>query len=523
MDKVYRYKISVIMFLAVLIAFAGCSERVTETSGGSAELRISAAAGGSVDMGLVSLFKLTVTGPGIIDPIQTSLVYDSGMLAGTVLVPAGPDRVFLLEGFDETGKLIYSGRTVADVEPDAMTSLTIRVQPRIPMVRLSPAYYYEPYGTTLAYRLLVNNITDINRFHIRVTNQSELYGTEAGVWADSVILNRDDPTIAEYGSLNWYGLEGPAGLGVYIGHRYSGSSIAAGSGQTELATIYFGTDNLRYYSSPAYLSLLFEAEVIDMISLEGDSLTGEDIYSESYRALLFDYREELIGFWRMDWESENADSVRESSGNNLGGIAFGTAWDEGMWGSARTFDGVNDYISVPDNRLLDLDNGFTLSFNIKVPYDMKKPSGTADQSTGTIISRMSQDGEINYQLLISRMNGAVTPGYCKLIFRYGSSPTQYYSAEFPDIADNYWHNIIFTCEFGDPSSAILMVDYTRITSGEWMEGTGSEETVTSNGPLTFGRQLDETEPYYLYGGLDHVELYGISFGWDALYENFFPR
>ena len=508
MSKRYGEIIRVLSVIAILAICAGCSEEITKVSGGEAELRIAASGGAGAELSGVSTFTLTVTGPGIISPIKTNLIYENGMLIGTVMVPAGPRRVFLIEGFDEAGALIYSGRTVADVSPDEVTSLSIDIEPRIPMVKLSPSYYFEPYGAYLQYRVRVHNMAQLRSIGIQIDNYSQTYGTDYGFYANEVIIN---PLISNFASLTWYNLESPPGVVLNVSHRYAGYSIIDPSGYRELATVVIRT--YSPYLGPALLNVVFEPQVISMVGIEGDPLEQE-IYSENAYALLFEPTEQLTGHWKMDWQGQFPNIVLDSSGNNLNGSAAGTTWDEGMWGAARTFDGDNDFITIPDNPLLDLADGLTVSFWIKVVPG-------ANDDTGAIISKMSPGGDnINYQILFSWLPGVVEPGKCRFIFRYGH-PDQYFSAAVPDIANNEWRHIIFSYDFGDPGSAILVIDYSRIISGTWVGGETA--AMVNDGELLIGKQNDTEQPYYLAGGLDEVELYSQSFGWEALQYIFFPR
>lgn len=54
-------------------------------------------------------------------------------------------------------------------------------------------------------------------------------------------------------------------------------------------------------------------------------------------------------------------TAQDSSGNNLTGIISGAAWTtEGRFGSALSFNGVSDWVTVPDADALDLTTGMTL-------------------------------------------------------------------------------------------------------------------------------------------------------------------
>jgi hypothetical protein len=55
-------------------------------------------------------------------------------------------------------------------------------------------------------------------------------------------------------------------------------------------------------------------------------------------------------------------TVTDASGNGHTGTIFQAAWTtSGRYGSALTFDGVNDWVTVADSNLLDLTTGMTLS------------------------------------------------------------------------------------------------------------------------------------------------------------------
>ena len=382
MNKRYREIFRVLSIIAILALCAGCSEEITEVSGGEAELRISATGGAGGELSGASTFTLTVTGPGIVNPIRTDLIYENGMLIGTVMVPAGPRRTFLIEGFDEAGALIYSGRTVTDVNPDEVTSLSIDIQPRIPMVKLSPSYYFEPYGSYLEYKVRVYNMAQLRSIGIQLDNYSETYGTQYGFYASDVVIN---PMISNFASMNWFNLESPPGVILNISHYFAGYSIINPSGYRELATVLIRT--YSPYLGPAVLDVIFEPQVISMVGIEGDTL-DQAIYSEDSYAFLFEPTEQLSGYWKMDWGGEYPNIVLDSSGNNLDGSAVGTYWDEGMWGSARMFDGKSDYINIPGNPLLDLTDGLTVSFWIKA-------ARYANDDTGAVISKMSSNGSIN--------------------------------------------------------------------------------------------------------------------------------
>jgi hypothetical protein len=516
MNMIGKSKSAIYILLIILALFACCSEKITYPTGEESELSITVSPGASVNLGQVSRFTLTITGPGIIEPIKTSLVFQNGVLITTepVRVQAGPDRVFLIQAFDETGNLIYSGRTVTDIEPDKTVELKIDLHPVIPMIKLSPLYYFDPFGSLLAFKVKVYSMPALQRIRIKIDNICE--AMENHFYADSVVLN---PAIVDTATLSWWNTEIDPAVMVDISCRYPQSSIIDESGYRELATVYYQT----YYptGSPSIQIYQFSPQIIAMVDLEGDTLSGEDIYGEEATAELFDARIHRVGYWKMDWESEDEDSVRDYSGNHLHGIASGTTWDEGIWGSARVFDGIDDYIQVPDHALLDLDEGITVSFWANI-LDYGK-----EDTASTIISKMSRNGPINYQCLLSGLAGEESYSF---FFGYGELPYQAYYVDVSDTSNAQWRNIIFSYQFGDPSSAILVLhwsdfsgDHWERIEGKWFEGAGYEQPPLSDGPLTFGKQLNTEYPFHFDGGLDEVELYDVSMGWEAIHYVFSQR
>jgi hypothetical protein len=79
------------------------------------------------------------------------------------------------------------------------------------------------------------------------------------------------------------------------------------------------------------------------------------VYTPIGRATL---TEGLVGYWSFDdW----ADPGRDDSDNGNDGTVYGAAWTAGKFGGALSFDGVDDYVSVPDDAALDVLGDITIS------------------------------------------------------------------------------------------------------------------------------------------------------------------
>ena len=79
------------------------------------------------------------------------------------------------------------------------------------------------------------------------------------------------------------------------------------------------------------------------------------VYTPVGRATL---TEGLVGYWSFD---DSANPGRDDSGNGNDGTVYGATWTTGKFGGALSFDGVDNYVSVPDDAALDVLGDITIS------------------------------------------------------------------------------------------------------------------------------------------------------------------
>jgi len=204
----------------------------------------------------------------------------------------------------------------------------------------------------------------------------------------------------------------------------------------------------------------------------------------------------LIAYWPLD---DSTNTAVDLSGNGLNGTPSGATAVAGVLGRARSFDGVNDYIEVPDNRLLDMTGSITISMWVKLD-----PSAT----DGVLLSkRVPGVDTINYGITYQ-----VSSQIDTLVFVYGSGTTTgsaYCLLNAPNLNDGNWHHLAIANIFGNPSSACWVVDGKRMV-GEWRlwggsSGGGTDIPVANTYPLEIGRQLPDID--YSKGAIDDVRLY----------------
>lgn len=90
----------------------------------------------------------------------------------------------------------------------------------------------------------------------------------------------------------------------------------------------------------------------------------------------------LVGYWKFD-EGEGEVAYDSSGNGNNGVLLNGVSWADGIDGYAVSFDGIDDYISIPDDPSLDVSGtGLTFSAWIYSPgfHDLGYIMGKADIS-----------------------------------------------------------------------------------------------------------------------------------------------
>ena len=204
----------------------------------------------------------------------------------------------------------------------------------------------------------------------------------------------------------------------------------------------------------------------------------------------------LVGHWLTD-----ADNLLDAAGTNHG-TNYGTKYSYDNpsppveFGSAsRSFDGVNDYITIPD-----IDESTT---NLSVALWLK----TTDQDwvTTHLANWISADN--NRAWFIGPSRTAETNGKKLMVFitenGAGTTPVKRYYGT-TDVSDGTWHHVAFTWDNG---TLKLFVD-------------GSEETTTkvldhamttihnSNGPITVGcTWVNDLPANFGSGGRADVRIY----------------
>ena len=192
----------------------------------------------------------------------------------------------------------------------------------------------------------------------------------------------------------------------------------------------------------------------------------------------------VVGSWHFDEGSGT--TAYDTSGNDNDGTIYGATWTDGKFGKALSFDGVDDYVEVPDSDSLDLQ---TLTLEVWNKLD-------ALSDTGVLYKRSGLPGSLgtnaNYQMEI------YPPGdgnyYFAFSYRDGSSWQNVYSTNTP-IETGKWYHVVMTFDSG--------TGRVYINGKLDAEKTGLPSLVTNDYHLVIGAAWND----YFNGIIDEVRIY----------------
>jgi hypothetical protein len=203
--------------------------------------------------------------------------------------------------------------------------------------------------------------------------------------------------------------------------------------------------------------------------------------------------------------------VNDLSGNNntgvVSGMAISTAPAPGVVGQALKFDGVDDYVSVPDAASLDLPGALTLEFWLYAktpqtnPYEQRIIAKGGDYGTYVI----------NYVLTI-RSSGSGLAG--KVEFAYTNPDGTFHSVTSNTaISPNTWTHFAVTL---DSSNAAAM--YINGILDKTASLTASP--LANDKILTIGAWWEGTYKQFFNGLIDEVRVYNRALTAAEIYEHY---
>ena len=185
-----------------------------------------------------------------------------------------------------------------------------------------------------------------------------------------------------------------------------------------------------------------------------------------------------VARWELD---EGAGAVASDSVGDADGDVIGATWTVGQYGEALYFDGVDDYVTVPDSDELDLTNKFTVTAWVKWAGSHDWPAivckGWADVST-----------ECNYWL-------GMTTGSSELTFRFHDGGYRDIGSGL-HVKDQDWSFVAVVVEGDRISFHVDDTDSVRAKFGSLH---------ANDHPLTIGRGINTSEMFL--GTIDDLRLH----------------
>ena len=197
----------------------------------------------------------------------------------------------------------------------------------------------------------------------------------------------------------------------------------------------------------------------------------------------------LVALWHLDEGSGT--TAYDSTPNNNDGTIYGATYVDGRFSKALSFDGVDDYVSVPDSASLDIGTSdFTIEAWIKLGTTANDYYGIYDKGKGLT------SGEGRYSLF-------VTPSDTLRLHIYGQSGGEqaYYDSTLT-IDDTNWHYVAVSCD--RDGNAIFAIDDSTETVD--ISGSSSHDVSSTYDAAIGVRQWDKGD-HWFNGEIDEVHIW----------------
>ncbi|MFH1372689.1 MAG: hypothetical protein ABII79_02695, partial [bacterium] len=189
----------IMLALALLTAMyllVTCAEKVINDDHDTAiQFKIAVANAGT---SLVTRYVATISAPDM-DTVTAELYLSEGMVVGRIdNIAEGSGRTVVLEGIDSTGTVVYRGETT-DVTVSAGTTVTVSIlmEPQVPMIRLAPAYTTGFSGDSIVVDIKAYNLDNLTMLELALTydTSSLSFRQILAPSADSIRVWYEGPTL----------------------------------------------------------------------------------------------------------------------------------------------------------------------------------------------------------------------------------------------------------------------------------------------------------------------------------------
>ena len=222
---------------------------------------------------------------------------------------------------------------------------------------------------------------------------------------------------------------------------------------------------------------------------------GIGVIPNIVRNVSADDKEGLIACWHFD-EGDN-EIAHDDSDNNNDGIIYGATWTAGISGFGLELDGINDYVSIPDNNNLDITDNITIEAWI-YPYSMPW--------IAPLISKGTNSSNYGYYLAVGQYY------YGHLSFKLHSTDTKalWLDSGYP-LETRQWHYIAVVRA---GTTAMIYIDGKINNADSYF----ASYIRTNNLPLELGTYNDYSE--FFHGILDEVSIYNYALNASEIHNHY---
>ena len=195
----------------------------------------------------------------------------------------------------------------------------------------------------------------------------------------------------------------------------------------------------------------------------------------------------LVGYWPLD--GDDPSTVVDESTNSTNGTNFGATKIPKLTDQALSFDGVDDWVEIPDNNALDLTSTLTVEAWVYVETLKQEWSGLVGKPGP------SYEAGQNYTVLLN-LNKFIH-------FSYTNAAGENIWLRSPDdsISPQTWHHVVCVLDVPNNFMGIYIdgvLQTSRVPSGN---------VRTSASPFIIGRNLDSGDGNYFHGKIDDVRVW----------------
>lgn len=207
----------------------------------------------------------------------------------------------------------------------------------------------------------------------------------------------------------------------------------------------------------------------------------------------------IVGLWHFDEGTglTAADSSGDGNDGTLTNMDPATDWVAGKFGMALDFDGINDYVRVPDSETYEVSTG-----TIKLWFKTDTNFADTSRMNGYLIGKQASDGISTFSVVMLGAFHHSDNGGKLLFWIRDSDGSNSISLESPTrLDDGFWHHV--ACVWGSEGMK-LYIDGVEVASDPytgWWDGNttdlGIGDILKGGGAL----------PYAFDGVIDEVRIY----------------